>query len=234
MRASRKRVLVTGGSKGIGLATIERFRKEKLFDLIVVDKERSADLGKQVEFIQFDLTQIKEIPKLAKKVGDVDVLINNAGVLFALPFDNYPEEKMQEMLALNIQAPVALVREFSAGMVRKGSGRVVSMASVAGETGHPDVWYGVTKAGVINMTKSFARLLGNKGLIINAVAPGPVETDMLYKIPPERREMIRRNTYLGRFAKPEEVAETIYWLATESPEYINGFCIDINNGAFPR
>jgi 3-oxoacyl-[acyl-carrier protein] reductase len=141
---------------------------------------------------------------------------------------------MDQMLKLNIEAPVALIREVSKSMITKGSGRIVNIASLAGEVGHPDVWYGITKAGLINATKSFAKILGPKGIVINAVAPGPAETDMLKVIPEDRKKAILNTVYTGRFARPEEVAKAIVWLATECPEYINGTCLDINNGAFPR
>jgi len=101
------------------------------------------------------------------------------------------------------------------------------------QIGHPDVWYGVSKAGLINATKSFAKIFDGK-VIINAVAPSPVETDMLETIPLERREAFLKTVVTGRFATVEEVAETIFWLATSSPEYINGTTVDINNGSFPR
>lgn len=119
-------------------------------------------------------------------------------------------------------------------MVANGSGRIVNNASIAGEIGHPDVWYGITKAGMINMTKSFAKIFGPSGVVVNAVAAGPVETDMLNVIPEARKAAIKQAVYTGRFAQPSEVADTIFWLATDCPEYINGTCIDINNGAFPR
>ena len=89
-------------------------------------------------------------------------------------------------------------------------------------------------AGLINMTKSFAKLLGPQGIVVNAVAAGPVATDMLAIIPEPRKKAIKEAVYTGRFAEPEEVAETMFWLATDCPEYINGTCVDINNGAFPR
>lgn len=107
-------------------------------------------------------------------------------------------------------------------------------ASIAGEIGYPDIWYEASKAGIINATKSFSTLLGPKGIVINAVAPGPVETNMMAVIPEQRKQSIKNSVFTDRFAKAEEVAKTIYWLATECPEYINGTCIDINNGAFPR
>lgn len=154
--------------------------------------------------------------------------------MHSLSFDNYPEEKVEEILSINIKSPVALIREFSKGMIRRKQGRIVNIASIAGEIGHSDVWYGITKAGVINMTKSFAKAFGGKGIVVNAVAPGPVETDLLKTIPKERKEGIKKLTYTGRFARPEDVAEAIYWLTTDCPEYINGICVDVNNGAFPR
>ena len=138
------------------------------------------------------------------------------------------------MLALNIKAPVALITAVAEGMIKRGGGRIVNNASIAGQIGHPDIWYGITKAGLINATKSFAKELGGKGIVINAVAAGPVETEMLAVIPEARKAAIRKAVYTGRFAYAEEVARTIVWLATESPEYINGSCIDLNNGAFPR
>jgi len=119
-------------------------------------------------------------------------------------------------------------------MISKGWGRIVNNASIAGHIGHPDIWYGATKAGLINMTKSFAKILGGDGIVVNAVAAGPVETDMLHVIPIERRTAIKNTVYTGRFAQPQEVSDTMFWLATDCPEYINGTCIDINNGAFPR
>lgn len=143
-------------------------------------------------------------------------------------------KKIDEIIQVNIKAPVALIREISKVMISKGFGRIINNASIAGEIGHPDIWYGITKAGIINMTKSFAKILGPSGIVVNAVAAGPVETEMLKIIPEQRKKDIKNAVYTGRFAYPEEIADTIYWLATESPEYINGTCIDINNGAFPR
>ena len=154
--------------------------------------------------------------------------------MYSLPYDQYPDEKKQSIMKLNLEAPVELIKAVAPGMIKKGAGRIVNNASIAGQIGHPDIWYGITKAGLINLTKSFARLLGPKGIVINAVAPGPVETAMLSVIPEERKKAIKKMVYTGRFARADEVAGAMFWLVTESPEYINGTCLDINNGAFPR
>jgi len=133
------------------------------------------------------------------------------------------------MLKLNLEAPIKLIEE----CVKAGVTRVVNNASVAGYTGHPDIWYGMTKAGLINATKSFAKIYQGK-VILNAVAPSPVDTDMQKVNTEERKEAFRKTVITGRFATAEEVAETMFWLATTSPEYINGTTVDINNGSFPR
>lgn len=231
-----KTALVTGGNKGIGLEVTRQLVQLGYRVFVVARSFDRCELlsSKNVINKTFDLTKIERIPELVSELGEIDVLINNAGVMHSLPFDNYPQEKLNEILKLNIEAPVALIREISKTMIAKGSGRIVNNASIAGEIGHPDIWYGITKAGLINATKSFAKILGAKGIVINAVAPGPVETDMLSVIPEERKNAIKSTVYSGRFAKPDEVAKAIVWLATECPEYINGTCLDINNGAFPR
>lgn len=233
---TRNTVLITGGNKGIGLSTTEKFLNAGN-TVIVVARDFSNFKFKgheRVETIEFDLNNISGIPELIDQLSPIDILINNAGVMHALPYDNYPQVKVNEIININLEAPVALIREVSKSMISNGFGRIVNNASIAGEIGHPDIWYGITKAGVINMTKSFAKILGAKGIVVNAVAAGPVETDMLDVIPEQRKKEIKKAVYTGRFAHPDEVAKTIYWLATECPEYINGSCIDINNGAFPR
>jgi len=231
-----KTVLITGGNKGIGLETTKLFQQFGYTVIVVARDFSDGSLQATNDLVikQFDLTDIERIPQLISELGHIDVLINNAGVMHSLPYSNYPQEKVDNILKLNIEAPVALIREVSKSMIAKECGRIVNNASIAGQIGHPDVWYGITKAGLINATKSFAKVLGPKGIVINSIAAGPVETDMLKVIPEDRKTAIKNAVHLNRFAQPNEVAKAIVWLATESPEYINGICLDINNGAFPR
>ena len=230
-----KTVLVTGGNKGIGLEVTKQFL-ELEYNIIIVARDFNDFEFKnnsKIKQIEFDLSKVDEIPKLVDSLGSIDILINNAGVMYALPYNKYPKELQNTMLKLNLEAPVKLIEEVSKSMLLKGNGRIVNNASIAGQIGHPDIWYGITKAGVINATKSFSKIFDGK-IIVNAVAPSPVETDMLHIIPQERQEAFLKSVITKRFAKAEEIAKTIVWLATESPEYINGTCIDINNGSFPR
>jgi len=223
------KVLITGGNRGIGLELTKMFLDLK-YEVIVIARDFSNfELKEQVECIEFDLVKVEKIPQLIKSIGKIDILINNAGVMYSLPYDAYPSEKVNIMLKLNLEAPIKLIEE----CFKQGVKRIVNNASIAGQIGHPDIWYGATKAGLINATKSFVKIFDGN-VVINAVAPSPVETDMLEQIPLARREAFLKTVATKRFAHADEVAKTILWLAIESPEYINGTTIDINSGSFPR
>ena len=234
-RKLNKTVLITGGNKGIGLEVTREFLNLN-YDIIVIARDFKSFEFKnhaKVKQIKFDLSKVDEIESLIASLDNIDILINNAGVMYSLAYNEYADHKKNTILKLNIEAPIKLIEEVSKNMLKRNQGRIVNNASVAGYTGHPDIWYGITKAGLINATKSFAKIFGGK-IIVNAVAPSPVDTDMQKVNSQERKEAFMKSVITKRFAKAQEIAKTIVWLATESPEYINGTCIDINNGSFPR
>ena len=171
---------------------------------------------------------------MVEKLGEIDILVNNAGVQTAVAIDRYTDEARRRILAVNLKAPVELIRALSKQMVARKSGRIMSLASIAAYGAHTDLWYGVTKAGVVSYTRSFASYLGPHGIQVNAVAPGPIETDLLKKAQPERIEALMKLVYTRRVGRPEEVAEAIRWLALDAPPIINGAVIDITDGAFLR
>jgi 3-oxoacyl-[acyl-carrier protein] reductase len=226
-----KKTIITGAGRGIGLATARQFAAAG-WHVISLDKEFGTDVVG--ERVAFDLTRISEIPALIASVGEVDTLVNNAGVLHCDPIDAIPEAHRSEILAVNLVAPAALIAAVAPGMKARRSGRIVNVSSVSGFTGHPDLWYGITKAGILNLTKSWARALGPHGILVNAVAPGPTETRMYDQLPQSRRDDVMRAVYAGRVCKPQEVAETILWLGSDCPEYISGSTLDVNNGSYPR
>lgn len=232
-----KKVLITGGNKGIGLEVAKIFVKLD-YDVFVVGRDFSQfELGglPNVTEIEADLSNLDNIPEIVKTVGDIDVLINNAGFMQPhITYDKYTPQDREKMMNVNLYAPVELMNEFSIGMKKQKCGRIVNVASIAGQIGHPDVWYGIAKAGLINATKIYAKLLGGDGIVVNCIAPSPVETDMQSSNSKERIEEFKKSVITGRFARPTEVARTIVWLAIGSAEYINGTCIDINNGSYPR
>ena len=231
------RVLVTGGNKGIGLKVVERFL-ELDYDIVAVGRDFSAfpyKNNEKITTIEYDLSDVDGLKDLAAKVGDIDILVNNAGYMQPkYTYDNYPKEAKEHIMNVDLYAPVELMTLFSEGMKKRGYGRIVNTASIAGQIGHPDIWYGIAKAGLINATKIFAKLLGSNGIIVNCIAPSPVETDMQKDNSEERKAEFKKMVPSGRFADPEEAAEVIVWLATDCPEYVNGTTMDFNNGSYVR
>lgn len=219
-----KTALVTGAARGIGLATANALQKAGL---------KVLRLDVQGE-IAYDVTNLAGIPKLVESLGEIHVLVNNAGIQNAVPISEYTEAQRKRIIAVNLEAPVELIRAVSKQMIARREGRIVNLASIASWQPHPDLWYGITKAGVVSMTKSFASYLGRHGIQVNAVAPGPVDTELLQRIDPARREGLLKVVYSGRVGKPEEIAATIAWLATAAPPIINGAIVDINDGTYPR
>jgi len=228
-----KRVLITGGNRGIGLEVSKMMLKVG-YEVVVVARDFS-NFSLKAKTIEYDLSNLDDLPKLAKEVGEIDILINNAG--FMQPkysYDNYPKEARDRLMAVDLYAPIELMNLFSKGMQKRGFGRVVNVASIAGQVGHPDVWYGIAKAGLINATKIYAKTLGSSGIVVNCIAPSPVETDMQKDNDEARKEAFKKSVVTNRFATAEEIAKTVLWLATDCPEYINGITVDINNTSFPR
>jgi 3-oxoacyl-[acyl-carrier protein] reductase len=216
--------LVTGAARGIGRAAADALQSAGL-------KVLRLDLQGE---IAYDLTHLAGIAKLIDGLGEIHVLVNNAGVQTAVSIDKYTDEQRARILRINLEAPVELIRAVSKQMIARKSGRIVNLASVAAYTPHTDLWYGVTKAGVVSFTRSFASYLGPHGIQVNAVAPGPIDTPLLDKAQPERVAELMKRVYTRRKGRPEEVAEAIRWLALDAPEIINGAVIDVTDGSFLR
>jgi NAD(P)-dependent dehydrogenase (short-subunit alcohol dehydrogenase family) len=228
-----KTALITGAARGIGLATTKAFLGAG-WRVLALDKDFGKFDAEGTTRVQYDLADLAGIPALAGRLGEIHTLVNNAGVLYCDPYEAIPEAHKREILAVNLEAPVALIAALAPQMTVRGQGRIVNVGSVAAFTGHPDLWYGITKAGILNLTKSWATQLGRHGVLVNAVAPGPTQTDMYEQLPQSRKDMVERTVYSGRAARPEEVASTILWLGTASPDYVNGTTVDCNNGSYPR
>jgi NAD(P)-dependent dehydrogenase (short-subunit alcohol dehydrogenase family) len=224
-------VLVTGAARGIGLATARAFLKAG-WKVLALDKDFSGCDEKGFERLDFDLRNLAEIPNLARR--EIHTLVNNAGVLYCDNYDSIPEEHKREVLTVNLEAPARLIECLSVQMKKRKAGRIVNVGSVAAFTGHPDLWYGITKAGILNMTKAWAKELGAHGILVNAVAPGPTQTAMYDQLPQSRKDGVMRSVYSGRVCQPEEVAAAILWLGSACPEYVNGTTLDVNNGSYPR
>ena len=158
-----KKVLITGGTKGIGLAAVERFVKEG-YEVYVVARNFENFHIDGVKRIVSDLTKLEDIPKIKEETGDIDILVNNAGMDIRKSYIDYQEEDVQKIVNLNLRAPIELIKLYAPKWIENGVGRVVNVASQAAEIGHTDIWYGITKAGLVNLTKSFASMQLQKRL----------------------------------------------------------------------
>jgi len=225
-------VLITGAGRGIGLATAKAFAKAG-WQVLALDKDFSGPAENSFTRIDFDLRNLSGIKKLLEG-REIHTLVNNAGVLFCDPYDSIPEEHKREVLTVNVEAPAKLIEVLSTQMKTRKSGRIVNVGSVAAFTGHPDLWYGISKAGILNLTKAWAKELGPHGVLVNAVAPGPTQTAMYDQLPQSRKDGVMKSVYSGRVCTPEEVAAAILWLGSACPEYVNGTTLDVNNGSYPR
>lgn len=227
------KVLITGGTRGIGLEIAKKFIVNG-DNVYIAARNTECELidGEKVHLIKCDLSNKYDVQNLYERVSGIDILINNAGIMPGEPYYNYNDEIRNYILQLNLFTPVDISVYYGEQMAQNGGGRIVNIASQAGLVGNPDIWYGMTKAALVNFTKSMAGHLGKNNVVINAVSPGPVDTEMISGSPYNKRfEKIRKRTCLERFAYPEEVAQAVFFLAKQSPVYYNGENMILNNGA---
>ena len=224
-----RHAIITGGNKGIGLQVSRRLLARG-FTVHVLSRTAPADAQEHLRHHPVDVSDDTALRTVVDSLPTPQVLINNAGVMYSAPWSDYPEKDEQMTLAVNLIAPIHLMQWVGRRMANAGTGRIVNVGSIAGQIGHPDVWYGATKAALMNATKSFALALGHDGVCVNLVAPGPVETDMLQSIPDERLDTIKKRLLTGRVLLSDEVASTIEWLAIDSPITLNGSCIKLYDG----
>jgi NAD(P)-dependent dehydrogenase (short-subunit alcohol dehydrogenase family) len=233
-------VLITGATRGIGYATAKRLLARGAHVLALGRDFSTFDLtSAHCTRVPFDLRAVDAIESLCNSLPPIDVVVNNAAMLTAQPFESYTPHDRRDLIATNIEAPAELIRCLAPKMIARTSeatikGRVINVASVAGFGGHPDVWYGASKGAILNLTKSLARLYGPQGVMVNAVAPGPTKTTMFDRLPQSRIDEFERLVFAKRFAAPDEIAQVIEWLALDAPEYVNGSCVDAASGGYLR
>ena len=221
---SRKKAIVTGGASGLGLASAQRLRADDV-EVITVDISSDAD-------IRVDVSDSTAVESMAKKVCAVDILVNSAGILG--PFEllwEIDNERWAQTLAVNLNGTFFTCKAFVPGMIEKGWGRIVNIASIAGKEGNPKFSaYAASKAAVIGMTKSLGKELATMGVLVNAIAPSVIMTPMVDATPQEGMEYIRSRIPMQRFGRPEELAELVAWLASEKVGFSTGAVYDTSGG----
>jgi 3-oxoacyl-[acyl-carrier protein] reductase len=237
-----KVAVVTGASRGIGkaaaLALVSQGAKvvinyARSRDAAIATVKEITDAGGEAIALQADVSQSAEVDNLIKTTldtfGRIDVLVNNAGITQDTLLLRMKPEQWQAVIDLNLTGVFLCTKAVSKTMLKQRSGRIINIASVAGQMGNPgQANYSAAKAGVIGFTKTVAKELANRGITVNAVAPGFIETDMTHDL---KSDDIIKFIPLGRYGKPEEVAGTIRFLASDpAAAYITGQVFNVDGG----
>lgn len=240
----KQTAIVTGGSRGIGRAVAVRLAKDGM-NLVINYRGNSAaaeeterlcrELGAEVLLVQGDVSRAEDCEKLAAQAkeafGRVDVLVNNAGITRDGLLARMTEEDFRAVLDVNLVGPWNMMKAVNRIMMKQRYGRIVNLSSVTGLMGNMgQTNYAAAKAGILGMTKSYAREVASRGITVNAVAPGFIDTDMTEAMPEGAKDKIIIGIPMGRTGKPEDVAEAVAFLASEQAGYITGEVLRVDGG----
>lgn len=233
----QKVVLVTGGANGIGKATAEAFLAEgaivHVWDIAPFLAEDGS--ASKVTYRKVDVADHADVAaamnELVARSGRLDVLVNNAGITRDKSLLKMDIETWNQVIDINLTGVFNCGKAAAEQMVKQGSGVILNASSVVGLYGNfGQTNYVATKAGVIGMTKTWARELGKKGIRVNAVAPGFIATEMVQKMPPEVLDGMRAKTPAGRLGTPEDIANAYVFLASDAASFITGATLSVDGG----
>jgi 3-oxoacyl-[acyl-carrier protein] reductase len=206
-------------------------------DRVLLEKVAAEleSLGAQALAVQADVTRASEVEQMigacVERFGQVDILVNNAGITRDNLLLRMKDEEWDAVLSVNLKGVFQCTRAVLRPMIKQRSGRIINLTSVVAVMGNPgQANYVAAKAGIIGLTKATAREVASRGITANAVAPGFIETDMTHALGPELQEQMRSQIPLGRFGRPEDVAELVAFLASDRAAYITGQVIHLNGG----
>ena len=238
-----RNIIVTGGSRGLGLGITRRLSNEG-YRVIAVARQSNDQLASMMQeaaadsihLVPFDLSDVPNIPDLVKSVrsdyGPIYGLVNNAAISFDGVLATMHNSQIERLVSLNTISPIVLTKYVVRNMMSDGGGRIVNVASIIGFTGYSGLSvYAATKASMIGFTRSLAREVGRVGINVNAVAPGFMETDMTQSLGPDRREQVARRSALRRFPEVEDVADAVEFLLGTKAKSITGAVLTVDAGA---
>ena len=238
-----KVAIVTGGSRGIGYAVVEKFLANGASVVLCASREETAkkavdqlkkiNADYQVEGICPNLSNYDEVEaafaKVKEKYGKIDILVNNAGISADKKLENYPPEEFKKILDLNVTAIFNCSKAVVPYMKEAKSGVILNTSSMVSKFGQPSgCGYPASKFAVNGLTISLARELGADGIRVNAVAPGVINTDMMKAVPEEYIAPIVKNIPLGRIGEPEDIANAFLFLASDLASYVSGAVLSVD------
>jgi 3-oxoacyl-[acyl-carrier protein] reductase len=243
MQLENKIAVITGSGRGIGRAIALQLAKEGA-NIVVsdIDAATASDvvaevgaLGREAISVAGDISRLTDaqmlIDKTVETFGQIDFLINNAGITRDNLLMRMSEEEWDSVIAVNLKGTYNCIRSATKTLMKQRSGRIINIASVVGQMGNPaQINYAASKAGIIGMTKSAAKELASRNILVNAVAPGFIETAMTAKLPEQAREKLIGLIPLNRLGEPEDVAKVVLFLCSSSANYITGQVINVDGG----
>jgi 3-oxoacyl-[acyl-carrier protein] reductase len=245
MKLKNRAAIITGGAKGIGKAiALTLVREGAKVALVDIDQEGLEALKHEIEknggeglALPCDISKSRDVSEMVnqafRRFGRIDILINNAGIIRRGTIETMTEEDWDRVIEVNLKGTFNCCRAVVAIMKQQGYGKIVNISSIAGKMG--DITsapgYGSSKAAMDALTKTLARQLACYGINVNAVSPHAIETEMSAQWSEERRKEIIASIPLGRLGKPEDVAEAVLFLVSESAAFITGEILDVNGGA---
>lgn len=245
MELSGKVALVTGAAQGIGKAIallLARNGADVVVSDINLDKAQETaneiqGIGRRSVAIKVNVADLKDVERMVKAIveqfGRIDILVNNAGITRDRLILRMTEEDWDAVLDVNLKGTFNCTKAVIRHMSKQKSGKIVSIASVTGEMGNPgQANYAASKAGVIGFTKTIAREFAGRGINVNAIAPGYIQTPMTDAVPEKAKEELKRMIPMERLGKPEDVAQAVLFLVSENSSYITGQVLNVNGGIY--
>ena len=242
---NEKLVLVTGASRGIGQAIALTLGKSGATVIGTATSEEGANkiskiftenniLGKGMMLNVTDNEQISELLKsITAEYGSVDILVNNAGITRDNILVRMKEDEWDDIINTNLSSVYKMSKAVVRGMIKKRSGRIISITSVVGAMGNAGQSnYAAAKAGIMGFTKSLAREVGVRGITVNAIAPGFIQTDMTDKLPEDQKVALASQIPMARLGTVDEIAQSVLFLASESGSYITAQTLHVNGGMY--
>ncbi len=233
-----RNVIVTGGTRGIGEEISREFIEngDRVFAVYRNDDKTAQEFAENTGavIIKADVSKkegVSSVFDVVRKYGKTDILVNNAGISQIKPFADITEEDWDKIFQVNVKSAFLMSKEALSDMLVCKKGKIINISSIWGQTGGScEVHYSASKAALIGFTKALAKELGLSGIQVNSVAPGVINTDMNAHLMPEEMNELKEEIPLNRIGNPQDIAKTVFFLASEGADYITGQVLGVNGG----
>lgn len=231
---NNKVAIVTGGARGIGLSISQNLAKSgaKVFAL---GRSENIDVGDEITYMQCDVSNLESVQEVFKEIqketGSIDILVNNAGITKDNLLLRMSEQDFDDVISINLKGVFNTCKAVSRYMLSQKQGRIINIGSIVGTTGNAGQSnYAASKAGLIGFTKSLAKELAARNILVNLLAPGYIQTDMTGKLTEEQIESFKNNIPLKRAGQPDDISDVVKFFASDESRYITGQVLHVDGG----